>query len=181
MSAAIPGGRYLVLPFHPFVEPQQALADADHIAGLERCLAFDLLVVDVRPAGRRQILEPISAGLQNDVGMRLFDVHVAEQGDVGPLGSANRGLFFQDEHFAARPKAGFDLDPGLLQDNLCETNKQPDASADGDETVGSRTPEPVWILARKDEAADDVHDQGDDTAEKAADRAADDALGEFLE
>ena len=62
-----------IFPFRLLVESQHTLADADHVAGLQWHAAFDFLLVHIRSAGRLQIFQKISAAVQNDVGVRLFD------------------------------------------------------------------------------------------------------------
>ena len=116
-------------------------ADANQVAGLERRFAFDLLIVDERAARRLQILQIIAAAVLDDVGVRLLDAGVAEQGDVAPFGAADRRLVLLQQHLAARSEAGFDLDPRFLQDNLRQADEQADAGADGDKSERGRTPE----------------------------------------
>ena len=61
--------------------------------------------------------------------MDLLDHGVAEQADVAALGPADGDGLLREDLFAPRPKAGLDLQPRLLEDDLGESDEQADAHA----------------------------------------------------
>src|SRR5439155_6098283 len=89
------------LALGPLAEAQHAAADADQVARLEGHAADHGLIVD-KGAGRRFfVLYIIPIARQQDTGVQLFDLVVAEQANVARLGPADGRPFAGQDQFAA--------------------------------------------------------------------------------
>ena len=74
----------------PFAETQDALAQADGVAGLEGCRAADEVVVEV--GSRAFVDEDVAIALAADARVELLDLGIAEEADVATLGSTDGDL-----------------------------------------------------------------------------------------
>src|SRR2546423_299421 len=68
-------------------EAQDAVADADGVAGADRRRAGNADLVEERAARRASVVEEIAGVAADDTGVQFLDARVAEQTDVARLGA----------------------------------------------------------------------------------------------
>src|SRR5205814_55292 len=86
------------------------------------------------------------------------------------LGGSHREDVLRQDRLPAGTEAPFDGEPGLLEDDLHETDEQADEQAEQDERE----------RPARDAADDDGDGDEEDAAEEAADESADQAVADFF-
>src|SRR5208283_1953193 len=102
-------------------------AGLDQVAVAEQEGPADPFAVDKGAAGSADVHQDITVAPQDDPGMCFFDSHIAEQGDIDTLCTADAGFGFGKDHFPAGLEALFDADPGFLEQDLGQPDQQANA------------------------------------------------------